>query len=371
MQTCPRHERGRAPVRTCTGAAPVPFLPALTFLGLVVPAVGCGAAPIGPPQSRTTADSALAPSPSPALAGDRIERIAGEEVARFATEWSASRAVVVVVDPKSGAVRGTGGWSHGHADPSLASEHAWVTGSTLKPITISAAIDASTIAPDQRFPCGTRAYGANTLQDAAEGPCAPLDARGVIARSSNVGTSYVFDTLGSARLLGWLETLHLGDAPGTRPKIDDLKGFRAAEFAAGEVAEATPLQVARAYAAIFNDGVYATSSREGAPPTFTRVMKAETAKTIVAMLENVVEGDGNGKLARVEGARVAGKTGTADVTGESGADMSYVSFVGTVLDREPRFVALVGLEVPEGKATGPTAAAPAWAQIAARIVGER
>lgn len=344
----------------------------LSFLTLVVPLTGCGAAPTAPPQSRTTADSALPPSAGAAPGGDRVMRIAGEEVARFATDWNASRAVVVVVDPKSGAVLGSGGWNHGKADPTLASDHAWVTGSTLKPITISAAIDASTITLDQRFACGTRSFGANTLHDAAQGPCAPLDARGVIAQSSNVGTSYVFDTLGSARLLSWLEKLHIGDAPGTRPKIDDEKGIRAAEFAGGEVAEATPLQLARAYATIFNDGVYVTPAQEGASTTVgARVMKPETAKTIVAMLENVVEGDGNGKLARLPGARVAGKTGTADVTGDSGAELTYASFVGTVLDREPRFVALVGIEAPEGKANGPTAAAPAWARIAGRIIGEK
>jgi cell division protein FtsI/penicillin-binding protein 2 len=179
------------------------------------------------------------------------------------------------------------------------------------------------------------------------------------------------DTLGAARFTAWLRQLHIGEPPGMLPSIDDDKSFRAGAFAAGEVAEATPLQLTRAYAAFFNDGVYVTPSREGGAPVETRVMKSTTATAIVPMLENTVAGDGRGKLAQVPGARAAGKTGTADVTGEAGAEMTYASFVGSVLDREPRFVALVGMEVPEGKANGVTAAAPAWGRLAARIVNER
>jgi cell division protein FtsI (penicillin-binding protein 3) len=337
-----------------------------SVVALLLSAFGCGAAAL-PRPSATTPDSATTGAPTHDL---RIQRIASEEVDRFVSDWGAVRAVVVVVDPKSGAVLAADGRSHGRAEPSLVSAHAWVTGSTLKPITMAAALDASTITLEQRFPCGERAYGGHSLHDAAEGPCAPLDARGVIARSSNVGISYVFDTLGSARLTSFLGKLHVGDSPGTLPKIDDDKSFRAAAFAGGEVAEATPLQMAHAYAALFNDGVYAAPAGDSGAPAETRVMRADTAKTIVTMLENVVGGDGNGARARVAGARAAGKTGTADVRGEAGEDMCYVSFVGTVLDREPRFVALVGMEVPEGKATGPSAAAPAWGKIAARIVGE-
>ena len=89
---------------------------------------------------------------------------------------------------------------------------------------------------------------------------------------------------------------------------------------------------------------------------------------MVSMLENAVAGDGTGAAARVPGARVAGKTGTADLAGETGQQMYYASFVGSVLDREPRFVALVGLEVPAARGSGPQSAAPAWARLARRIL---
>jgi cell division protein FtsI/penicillin-binding protein 2 len=82
------------------------------------------------------------------------------------------------------------------------------------------------------------------------------------------------------------------------------------------------------------------------------------------MLENAVSSaPGTGRNARVQGLRVAGKTGTADL----GDGHTYASFVGTVLDRQPRRVVLVGLEAPQNDGNGATAAAPVFARIARRL----
>jgi cell division protein FtsI (penicillin-binding protein 3) len=306
----------------------------------------------------------------PAL-DSRIQHVVGEELDRIAAEWSPSRAVAVVLDPKTGEVLAMDGRARGRKESTLASTHAWVTGSTLKTITLAAALEERAITLDQRFGCGKRIVGGELFHDASEAPCDALDAAGVIATSSNVGTSYVFDTLGSARLMPWLVKLHVGDPPGELPRIDDDKTVRAMEFACGEVAKATPLQMAAAYAAIFNDGVYLAPSFDHHPSVGSCVLKKDTARALVQMLEGAVNGEGTGKAARIAGARVAGKTGTAETTDEAGADVYYASFVGSVLDREPRFVALLGLEAPEGKITGASAAAPAWSKLASRILSTR
>jgi cell division protein FtsI (penicillin-binding protein 3) len=313
----------------------------------------------------------LAAAPAAAALDARIQHAVGEELDRIVAEWSPSRAVAVVLDLTTGEVLALDGRARGRKESALASTHAWVAGSTLKTITLAAALEERTITLDQRFGCGKRLIGGEIFHDASEGPCETLDAAGVVATSSNVGTSYVFDTLGSARLTPWLVKFHVGDAPGELPKIDDDKTVRAMEFASGEVAKATPLQMAAAYAAIFNDGVYVAPSFDHHPSVGSRVLKQDTARALVQMLEGAVRGEGTGKAARIAGARVAGKTGTAEATDEAGADVYYASFVGSVLDREPRFVALVGLEVPEGKATGATAAAPAWARLVSRILSDQ
>ena len=301
----------------------------------------------------------------------RIQRIAGEELDRIVAEWSPSRALAVVLDSKTGEVLAMDGRARGQRESALAATHAWVTGSTLKTLTLAAALEERAITLDQRFGCGKRVIGGALFHDASEAPCDTLDAAGVLAQSSNVGTSYVFDALGSARHMPWLVKLHIGESPGELPKIDDDRTLRAAEFGCGEVAKATPLQISAAYAAIFNDGVYRAPSFDHHPSGGTRVLREDIARILVQMLEGAVIGEGTGKGARIAGARVAGKTGTAGTTDDAGADVSYASFVGSVLDREPRFVALVGLEVPEGKGTGASAAAPAWAKLVSRILGDR
>ncbi len=207
-------------------------------------------------------------------------------------EWSPSRAVAVVIDLTTGQVLAMDGRARGRKESALASTHAWVTGSTLKTITLAAALEERTITLDQRFGCGKRVIGGEIFHDASQGPCETLDAAGVIATSSNVGMSYVFDTLGSARLTAWLVKLHVGDAPGDLPTIDDDKTVRAMEFASGEVAKATPLQMAAAYVAIFNDGVYVAPSFDHHLRVGSRVLKQDTARALVQMLEGAVSGEG-------------------------------------------------------------------------------
>ena len=93
------------------------------------------------------------------------------------------------------------------------------------------------------------------------------------------------------------------------------------------------------------------------------------------ILEGVVYGErSTGKLAAVDGVRVAGKTGTASWDLPSGGEGIYASFVGFVPSTAPRFVILVGAEAPKGKddnANGPTVAAPAFSRVASRALAAK
>jgi cell division protein FtsI (penicillin-binding protein 3) len=293
-----------------------------------------------------------------------VQQIAREEVERVVSEWQPTATILIVLDPATGAVLAAEGRDRRRDDPTLPFRRAYVTGSTLKTFTIAAALDAGTINIDAMVDCSTRSYGAHKLFDSGEH--GTLSVSDVLAVSSNVGTSRIYDTLGLERPVAALRRFHLGDPPAKFPAVSDASSIDAAILAAGELAEATPMQVAAGYAAILNGGVYLVPTldraRAKAPE---RVLRQETARTMIAMLERTITSDlGTGKLARIEGARIAGKTGTGDL----GRDRSYASFVGTVLDREPRFVALVGLEDPREGGTGPTAAAPAFARIARRLL---
>jgi cell division protein FtsI (penicillin-binding protein 3) len=192
---------------------------------------------------------------------------------------------------------------------------------------------------------------------------------GGVDRARSTATSRIYDTLGLDRLLAALHRFHIGDPPANLPSISDGTSLKAAVLAAGELAEATPMQLVAGYAAIFNGGVYVapslTRTNDKAPE---RVLRRETAETMTTMLERTIASDrGTGKLARIDGLRVAGKTGTADLEGER----TYASFVGTVLDRRSPLVILVGLEAPQNDGTGPSAAAPTFAGIARRLFVEK
>jgi len=320
--------------------------PMRTFL-LAVVLLGCSSSP-----KSATPPVVDKPAASP------VDRIVREELDAAVQRWKPTAAVAIVLAAKTGDVLAVHGRDGTRDDASIATSRTFVTGSTLKSIVLAAALEEKTIAPDAKVDCATRLYGTEELHDAS--PHGTLSLPEVLAVSSNVGTARVYDTLGLERLYVWLRRFHFDDAPSHLPVVSDPKGIQAAALAVGELAETTPMQMAAAYVALFNGGTYV---RAGAPPQ--RVITEQTAATMVKMLEGVVTSDGGtGKLARIEGHRVAGKTGTGDHHGRY-----YGSFVGSVLDAKEPFVVLVGLELSQASGyTGASAAAPTFARIARRMV---
>jgi len=160
-------------------------------------------------------------------------------------------------------------------------------------------------------------------------------------------------------------------------RIDDRKA-QGVLVAIGEGLTASPLQVAAAYAALANGGFYVTPTlthRTGDVPR-EAILKPETAHAVVAMLEHVVSDEhATGTEARVDGQRVAGKTGTAVWTLADGSERYYSSFVGIVPSTAPRFVVVVGLEEPQDDdgqpgegGGGGHVAGPVFARVATRAL---
>jgi cell division protein FtsI (penicillin-binding protein 3) len=309
--------------------------------------VACTGASLAPVAAPSASQQASPDSP--------LQRIAVEEASRARAEAGAQRVAVVVLDAKTGRVLATTDDRPG--DPV-------VPASTLKPLTVALALDAGLIDANQRFDCGNgqRAYGAQTLRDA--GAYGMLDSAQILAVSSNVGVSRIFDALGGERLGEGLRRFHV-DAPAEIPNAS----LRGAIIAMGEGSLTTPLAVAAAYGVFANDGVYTAPGSEQKE----RVLKPETAQRLRAMLETVVTGEqATGKAAQVSGARVGGKTGTSDDPDCEACAQGpglFASFVGIVPIDRPRYVIYVGVGQPREPGTGGSLAAPVFARIATRVLG--
>jgi cell division protein FtsI (penicillin-binding protein 3) len=331
-------------------------LPALLFAA-VLPHLGCSPAATPPPAAPPPA-SASASAPTP-----RFTAFLRGELDRAAAEHAAAGALAVVLDARSGRIIAALGRAAGTDAPTVVNA-ARVTGSTLKPLTWAAALEAGVIAPDTLLDCAPRTYPTGTLTDSRTN--GTLSVRDALAVSSNVAASRVLDVLGPARLRGTFERLHVFDAPGAAPPLPDETGIQAAMFAGGELGAATPLHLAAAYAALFSDGLYHAPTPDGSAPGVP-ALRPETASAVRELLFHTITSPlGTGGLAALPGHRVEGKTGTAVL--EDGT--SYASFVGAVVDVEPRWVVLVGLVAPREGATGKTAAAPLFARIAGQLVAE-
>ncbi|MGD0530539.1 MAG: penicillin-binding transpeptidase domain-containing protein, partial [Polyangiaceae bacterium] len=292
-------------------------------------------------------------------------------------EWQGVAGAIVVLDPSTGELLANAGRAHG-APADVGVRSVYFTGSTMKAFTLATAIEAGVVAPDDRFDCehGSWTYEGKVLRDSHEN--GTLSVTEMMAVSSNIGFAKVFDRLGGERLRRTMRALHFGSAPpidgaaaGSIPERIDDHTFRGVNAAIGEGATASPLQVAAAYAVLANGGAYVpptVTHRSSGPPRET-IFKAETARIVASILERAVNSEqSTSTRARLDGVRMAGKTGTASFDLPGGGEGVYASFVGFFPVEAPRFVVVVGVEQPREDGNGPTTAAPAFARVATRLL---
>jgi beta-lactamase regulating signal transducer with metallopeptidase domain len=295
------------------------------------------------------------PSQTPAHAATidrKVQAIVEEEIDRMNAEWSPCAAIVLVLDPHTGSVLAAGYRGGTEATAELAAVRPMVPGSTMKPLVVAAALEEGVITLADRF---------DTAGDTK--PHGMLDAGEILAVSSNAGHAKIFDKLGGAKLAAWGKRFHLASIP---PII--ANGPDGAAVAIGAKLSSTPLEIAAAFATLANGGVYHAPTFVPRRSEGERVVRAETAATVLGLLEGVTGERGTGKAARVDGVRVAGKTGTSHLG--RGVDTSdyYSSFVGTAPLDDPRYVIFVGAETPRDGGTGGQVAAPVFGRLMTRLL---
>ena len=173
-----------------------------------------------------------------------------------------------------------------------------------------------------------------------------------------------------------------GEAQGMILPVSAVQNVDLARIAFGQTIAVSGLQLAAATAAAVNGGKYFTpylveeiysdngiiAEKFGAK--YKNRVISEKASTILSqMLEGVVK-DGSGKKAYIEGYRVAGKTGTAQKyeNGVIAAGKYVASFVGYFPADNPKYLALVIIDEPQGEYYGSTVAAPYAKQVFEGII---
>ena len=346
------------------------------------------------------------PSASRGREGARVE-LTIDQGLQLATERALARACLgaraaggtaVALDPRTGEILAMASWPpHNPNAPRKANElrnravaDAFEPGSTMKTFSIAGALDRRALTPLDPIDCGngTLAIGAHVIHDhEGLGWVGPSK---ILAASSNVGAARIAARLGRERLHEVLTGFGFGERPGSGVP-GETKGalpFPRADITLatqsfGQGLTASPLQITAAMAAIASGGnllrphvvkrVVDTATGEvldePAPEIVRRAVSPEVAATISRWLVGVVEDPkGTGKRARLEGWRVAGKTGTAQkadpVTGGYSADRRFSSFVGFAPAEAPRVVIGVYVDEPKGDVYGGDLAAPAFREIA-------
>jgi cell division protein FtsI/penicillin-binding protein 2 len=266
---------------------------------------------------------------------------------------------------------------------------AYEPGSTMKAVTMAAALDQGLITPDTSFydpgylnftdgtPTVTnwanQGYGTETMTQ-------------VLEHSANVGAAYVaHNILKADRFYPYLQRfgfakstgLESPEAAGTYrdPSSPDWTSSDLARQSFGQSILVTPLQMAMAYQTIANDGVMmqpylvASVNNNGhitttQPQVKRRVISASAAELLKGMLVSAANFN---KQATFPGYSVAVKTGTATTQGISD-DQTVASMAGFLPASNPQYVVLVKLDRPQATIFGGTAAGPLWKTIAQQLM---
>jgi cell division protein FtsI/penicillin-binding protein 2 len=351
---------------------------------------------------------------------ENVQYIAEKALTAAIASTHAKAGAILVQDPNSGELLALANWpsfdpnTAGAAPPEARMDRAvsalYEPGSTFKIVTVAAALEEGITNPDEVIDCqmGSIVIANHLIHD--HKPFGLLTVTQVLSQSSDVGAIKLGLRLGAAKFYDYIRAFGFGaptgiELPGeTRGILRRLENWSAISIGGvsmGQEVGVTPVQLVSAFSAIANGGMLhrprvireirscgtstsacppapahgptpsaeVAASHSGSPSedSTRRAIRPETAAALRRMLEHVIL-DGTGKLARLEGYTVAGKTGTAQkidpATGRYSARDYIASFVGFAPVNSSAVTVLVVLDSPAGGHHGGEVAAPVFRQVA-------
>jgi cell division protein FtsI (penicillin-binding protein 3) len=232
-------------------------------------------------------------------------------------------------------------------------------GSTMKPLTVAAGLEAGAITPRTVFDTNPGWIPNGRYRTSDFRNYGVLDTTGVITKSSNVGSAMIVHKLQDPYFHDFLARFGYGRKPGSGFPGESSgvlapparwSGTTKQGMSYGYGLSATPLQIAMAYAAFANGGRLITPTFVKGERTEARqVLDPRIAAQVMAMMRTVTEPGGSAEQAAILGYHVAGKTGTARKFNSSGGySRRYISFfAGVVPVENPRFSMVVVVNDPD------------------------
>lgn len=324
----------------------------------------------------------------------RMQYLAHSELRKVMQEHGAKAASLVMVDVKTGEILAMANQptynpnNRRNLQPAAMRNRALIDvfepGSTVKPFSIAAALGTGKYHPESvvnTLP-GWMRIGRYTIRDVSRGGM--LNLTGILMKSSNVGISKIALDIGPEPVHAIMQQAGFGQStglgfPGERvgnlPNHRKWRDAETASLAYGYGLSVTAVQLAHAYAMLGNEGKNVPLSllRLDQPQDGVQVIDKEISKTVLRMLQAVVEEDGGGGArAKVPSYHVGGKSGTAKkISGTGGytKDAYRAFFAGVAPVTDPRIAVVVVVDEPsEGGYYGGLVSAPVFGKVAARAL---
>jgi cell division protein FtsI/penicillin-binding protein 2 len=264
-------------------------------------------------------------------------------------------------------------------------------GSTIKVLTMAAALDSGAVVPSTSFlDTGAILVGGATISNWDNQAWGQQDMIGCLQHSLNVCLAWVSEKMGAQTFYGYMNRFGFGHLTGVdlageaagrlkEPGDGDWYPVDLATNAFGQGISVTPIQIMAAASSVANNGRMVTPHvlyamvRDGrqynVPAQYAgSPISPATANTLNQMLAISLENESSSAL--VPGYRIAGKTGTAQIPSDFGYEsgVTNASFLGWGPVDDPKFLIYVWLERPSASIWGSETAAPVFSQVAQQTI---
>ena len=253
--------------------------------------------------------------------------------------------------------------------------------STIKPFVLAAALHSEKVNLNDSFDTnpGYKVWGNKTYEDIKN--FGQLTSEGVVIKSSNIGSIMILEKINKKIFYDLLEHVGIGEkinlnfpseVEGYLSHHSEWKKSDIRSLAQGYSCKVTPLQLAKAYSAIANNGLVINPRliKSNNIQIYEDKKYEKEFKQIKSVIKKVVQ-DGSAKKAAIEGYTVGGKTGTAEVyIGGSKknkySDKDHIAlFAGITPLNNPKLVIVVVIDQPQSKKHyGGYVAAPVFKKVA-------